>query len=153
MYHNLESGNRTSISDNRTPSLQPNLLSLSLRFPFKSLAARNIVPSRLGTAYTLTLHFRVALVLFTVLSISGDHRVEDPKMPVEAKANEKTPSRPKNKGGKTERASLLCSTPPTCIKDRSSHVEYTRKEFLGEVVHKLNLLMPGRFCSMLSRYE
>lgn len=40
---------------------------------------------------------------------------------------------PKKKSTKTERASMLCSTPPTCIKDRDCHVEYTRKEFLGEV--------------------
>jgi len=40
---------------------------------------------------------------------------------------------PKKKPGKSERASTLCSTPPTCIKDKDSHVEYTRKEFLGEV--------------------
>jgi hypothetical protein len=39
----------------------------------------------------------------------------------------------KKKSAKTERASMLCSTPPTCIKDKDSHVEYTRKEFLGEV--------------------
>lgn len=44
-----------------------------------------------------------------------------------------TPLPPKKKSTKTERASLLCSTPPTCIKDKDSHVEYTRKEFLGEV--------------------
>jgi hypothetical protein len=40
---------------------------------------------------------------------------------------------PKKKPAKNERASMLCSTPPTCIKDKDSHVEYTRKEFLGEV--------------------
>jgi hypothetical protein len=49
-------------------------------------------------------------------------------------SNAQTPP-PKKKPAKNERASLLCSTPPTCIKDRDSHVEYTRKEFLGEVVH------------------
>ena len=40
---------------------------------------------------------------------------------------------PKKKVTKNERPSVLCSTPPTCIKDRDSNVEYTRKEFLGEV--------------------
>ena len=45
-----------------------------------------------------------------------------------------TPPPAKKKSAKTERASMLCSTPPTCIKDKDSHVEYTRKEFLGEVV-------------------
>jgi hypothetical protein len=44
-----------------------------------------------------------------------------------------TPPPAKKKATKTERASMLCSTPPTCIKDKDSHVEYTRKEFLGEV--------------------
>ena len=39
----------------------------------------------------------------------------------------------RKKSAKSERASLLCSTPPTCIKDKDSHVEYTRREFLGEV--------------------
>jgi hypothetical protein len=40
---------------------------------------------------------------------------------------------PKKKVAKAERASTLCATPPTCIKDKDCHVEYTRKEFLGEV--------------------
>jgi hypothetical protein len=44
-----------------------------------------------------------------------------------------TPPPAKKKSAKPERASMLCSTPPTCIKDKDSHVEYTRKEFLGEV--------------------
>ena len=41
---------------------------------------------------------------------------------------------PKKKLTRVERPSVLCSTPPTCIKDRDCHVEYTRKEFLGEVI-------------------
>jgi hypothetical protein len=52
-------------------------------------------------------------------------------------AGHQTPP-PKKKEGKSERASMLCSTPPTCLKDKDSHVEYTRKEFLGEVVPHLS---------------
>ena len=51
---------------------------------------------------------------------------------------------PKKKPGKSERASTLCSTPPSCIKDRDCHVEYTRKEFLGEVVKCQLVLADGR---------
>jgi len=71
------------------------------------------------------------------------------------KANvEQTPP-PKKKVTKNERPSVLCSTPPTCIKDRDCHVEYTRKEFLGEVYHqrKTRELMVGWFCSLLFGYE
>lgn len=59
--------------------------------------------------------------------------VMDPKKRVFAGDNHRTPP-PKKKPVKNERASMLCSTPPTCIKDKDSHVEYTRKEFLGEVI-------------------
>lgn len=51
---------------------------------------------------------------------------------------------PKKKEAKSERASMLCSTPPTCLKDKDSHVEYTRKEFLGEVVFHLSVLIAIR---------
>jgi hypothetical protein len=50
----------------------------------------------------------------------------------------------KKKSTKTERASMLCSTPPTCIKDKDSHVEYTRKEFLGEARSVLSSLLMFR---------
>src|SRR5271155_580841 len=43
------------------------------------------------------------------------------------------PPAARKKSAKSERASMLCSTPPTCIKDKDCHVEYTRREFLGEV--------------------
>jgi hypothetical protein len=58
--------------------------------------------------------------------------VVDPKKRGLVGDNHQTPP-PKKKAAKNERASMLCSTPPTCIKDKDSHVEYTRKEFLGEV--------------------
>lgn len=63
------------------------------------------------------------------------NQVEDvQKQAVKGDKNDhQTPQPPKRKSSKLERASMLCSTPPTCIKDRASQVEYTRKEFLGEV--------------------
>lgn len=66
--------------------------------------------------------------------------------------NHQTP--PKRKSAKNERASMLCSTPPTCIKDKDCHVEYTRKEFLGEVVLcKYDGLIVGRIRQVLFGYE
>ena len=63
--------------------------------------------------------------------------VVDPKKRGLAGDNHHQTPPPKKKAAnaKNERASMLCNTPPTCIKDKDSHVEYTRKEFLGEVTH------------------
>jgi hypothetical protein len=61
-------------------------------------------------------------------------QVEDAqKQTVKVDKNDHQTPVPKRKSSKPERASTLCSTPPTCIKDRASQVEYIRKEFLGEV--------------------
>ena len=66
-----------------------------------------------------------------------------------------TPFPPKKKSAKSERASMLCSTPPTCIKDKDCHVEYTRSEFLGEVrtVFEIHSLTIGWICSVLFSYK
>lgn len=56
----------------------------------------------------------------------------DPKPNVKLPQTQTPPPAARKKSAKSERASMLCSTPPTCIKDKDSHVEYTRREFLGE---------------------
>src|SRR5271155_2673694 len=65
------------------------------------------------------------------------------------------PPAARKKSAKSERASMLCSTAPTCIKDKDCHVEYTRGEFLGEVgsLGQVRRLIGGRSCSVLSRYK
>lgn len=59
----------------------------------------------------------------------------------------------KRKPAKSERASTLCATPPTCIKDKDCHVEYTRNELLGEADSSWNVLMVGRLCAVLFSYQ
>ena len=59
----------------------------------------------------------------------------------------------KRKSAKSERSSTLCATPPTCIKDKDCHVEYTRNELLGEAGSSWNELMAGRLCAVLFSYQ
>ena len=78
-----------------------------------------------------------------------------PNIKIPQQQTQTPPPAARKKTAKSERASLLCSTPPTCIKDKDCHVEYTRREFLGEVnsLKQVRRLIVGGICSVLSCYE
>jgi len=78
------------------------------------------------------------------------------KLPQQQQQTQTPPPAARKKTAKSDRASMLCSTPPTCIKDKDCHVEYTRREFLGEVCSMgqiRRVLIVGWICSVLSCYE